>query len=199
MRDLFERPLRRRLELVARLLACLALLGLAAWEGVQERYSTASHLSILVLIGVMIALALVEGRDRQRTPSRTWSRSILRAPQALLHPRVWSPATWGSMGWILLIAATIAWDLTSFTARLRSLPTLSRLCGDVTDHDWGRALFFAAWLTLGAYLALGWRRPSRRGEGRAASAEHSADPPRHPDAPRRPDLPRRPDAPRHAR
>ncbi|MGH8987287.1 MAG: hypothetical protein ACRDXC_01640, partial [Acidimicrobiales bacterium] len=49
------------------------------------------------------------------------------------------------------------WDAASFAAKEHGLPTLSRLIGDVTDHQWGRALVFAAWLSLGLYLALAWR------------------------------------------
>ena len=63
--------------------------------------------------------------------------------------------------WALLIAATIGWDMTSFVEQKHYLPTLSRLFGAVTDHDWGRALLFAAWLVLGLYLALGRRLPAR--------------------------------------
>lgn len=74
-----------------------------------------------------------------------------------------------------LALATIGWDLNSFLHELHSLPTLSRLVGDVTRHRWGRGLTFGAWVALGAYLAAGWRRPHAPPEV-GASRDHAAAP-----------------------
>ncbi len=158
-----RRPVRGLVRVLVRVLpGLLALLAFAAfigWESVQGRYSTASHASVLAVIGVMLVLASMAGRARQRVRSRTWLLAAARAPRRLLRDAPRSAAAAGTLVWVVLILATIAWDATSFAEQRHSLPTLSRLFGSLTAHDWGRALVFAAWLALGLYLAIGWRLP----------------------------------------
>jgi hypothetical protein len=145
-----------------RLLADLACAAFVAWEGVQGRYSAASHVSILAVIGVMLLSALVWGRGRQRKGSWTWVRDAFPALRAVfVAGRVRTAVVAGALVWAMLIVATIGWDATSFIEQRHDLPTLSRLFGDVTDHDWGRAVVFAAWLVVGVYLAFGSRVPLR--------------------------------------
>jgi hypothetical protein len=166
-------PLRGRGRLLAlrwfwplpRLVADLCALAFVAWEGVQGRYSAASHAGILAAIAVVLLLGMLTGRGRQRKRSGAWLGDAARAVRTMFaEGRVGTPGARGALVWVLLIAATIGWDMTSFVEQQHSLPTLSRLFGAVTDHDWGRALLFAAWLVLGLYLALGRRLP-RKGSG----------------------------------
>ncbi len=154
------RPVRRWVRARPRFVLLLAAAAFVAWEGVQGRFSTGSHAGILAAIGVVLVLALVSGRGRQRKSGRAWVRDSARAIRAPLDAgRRRTARVVGALVWVLLIGATAGWDATSFTEQKRDLPTLSRLFGDVTDHDWGRALVFAAWVVLGIYLATGWRQP----------------------------------------
>lgn len=135
-----------------------AVVAFVAWEGLQGRFSAASHTSILVVVGAVLLLALAAGRGRQRKKTRAWARDAVRTLRRV--PDAWRTrpaALAGAAVWILVIVATIGWDAASFMEQERSLPTLSRIFGAVTDHEWGRAVVFAAWLALGLYLALGWR------------------------------------------
>ena len=167
-----------------RLFADLVMAGFVAWEGLQDRYSTASHVSILAVILATVLLAIAAGRGRQRRRSRTWlrhARSAVR--EQLVRRRARTAAAAGALGWVLVISATAAWDGFSFAMQRHSLPTLSRLFGEVTDHDWGRALLFAAWLALGLYLAVGWRRGRQepRTDGRSLGQPAGMPPPQsHP-------------------
>ncbi|MDA8311766.1 MAG: hypothetical protein M0Z46_14370 [Actinomycetota bacterium] len=157
-----RRPILWLLWPLPRLLAALVLVAFAAWEGLQGRYTAASHASILAAVAVVLALALVAGRGRQHERSRTWVRDAIRGLRGELPGgRASPPTVVGTLVWVLLIAATIGWDLTSFVEQKHTLPTFSRLAGSVTDHHWGRALLFAVWLLVGLYLALGWRLPAR--------------------------------------
>ncbi|HVC14427.1 MAG TPA: hypothetical protein VND62_06165 [Acidimicrobiales bacterium] len=154
-----RRPTTTPIARLARAVGVVALAALVAWEGSLGRYSAASHASVLAVIVSVVLLALVAGRSRQRASSRTWAGGIVRM---LREAAVWS----------VLIAATVSWDLASFVAQSHSLPTLSRILGAVTDHDWGRALVFAAWLVLGLYLTLGERRgPVARAAGEGPPRE----------------------------
>jgi|GEM_PF-1219341 hypothetical protein len=160
-------PLPRRIAVLG--IAVLVGAAFCAWEGLQGRYSTASHVSILATIALVLTLAAAAGRGCQRRRSRTWARAAWRAVRAQLsRRRARSAAAAGALGWVVVISATVGWDAFSFAMQRHSLPTLSRLFGAVTDHEWGRALLFAAWLAFGLYLALGWRRGSqgRRANGR---------------------------------
>jgi hypothetical protein len=144
-------------------LAAIALAGLAlsAWEGTIVQSSSTAHWSVLALIAVTLGAAVAGGRGRQRTRSGPWLQGGARTAFDDVTGRARRPAVEvaGTVVWALLIAATIGWDLYSFTHQHAYLPTFSRVVGAVTRHDWGRALVFSAWLSLGAYLALGWRRP----------------------------------------
>jgi hypothetical protein len=178
MRRPATRPLSRWFWPLPRLLAGLAALALVIWEGFQGRYSTGSHASVLAVIAGIGALALLAGRGRQRSRSSTWLRGAGAASRVLpTAGRARTAAVAGAIVWVLLITATVGWDAASFAAQSRALPTLSRLFGDVTDHGWGRALVFAAWLALGVYLALGCRRPLEdAGVDRSNSRHHAGAP-----------------------
>ncbi|MGH8988335.1 MAG: hypothetical protein ACRDXC_07020, partial [Acidimicrobiales bacterium] len=95
----------------------IAAVTCCAWEGVQGRFSVASHASIAAAIAVVVLLALVSGRGMQRKRSGTWVRGAVRAlPSALAAGRVRSAAVAGALIWALLLAATIGWDAASFAA-----------------------------------------------------------------------------------
>jgi hypothetical protein len=135
--------------------------ALAAWEGTLERFSVPSEASVGAVILLLSATAILTGRSRQRAPSARWVRDAVDWAVRAVGPRGARPAgraVLGVVGWTVLIAATIGWDLHSFVAQAHSLPTLSRLFGDVTRHGWGRGAMFAVWLGLGTYLSVGWRR-----------------------------------------
>lgn len=139
----------------------VAALALAAWQGTLVQSATAAHWSLLAVIAVALVVAVVTGRRRQREASSDWLRrrtgdalrDLVRTDRAVPIATVAGAAIW-----VVLVAATIGWDLNSFVHQAPDLPTLSRLVGAVTRHDWGRALVFALWLALGAYLAVGGRR-----------------------------------------
>lgn len=149
---------------VAFALAALAGLALSSWEGTLRQSDAVSHWSVLSLIGVTLAAAAAAGRGRQRSPSAAWARHGITTLGGELGGSRRRPGrvVAASAVWAVLIMATIGWDLNSFVHQAHDLPTLSRLFGDVTEHAWGRALLFAGWLALGAYLAVGWRRPESR-------------------------------------
>lgn len=130
---------------------------LSVWEGTTTRDTATTHASVLAVIALAAAVALAVGRHRQRARTRAWVLAGVRRARG--HGFV---EIAGVAGWVVLICATIGWDLWSFSQGAPHLPTLSRLVGDVTRHEWGRALVFALWLTLGAVIALGWRRAKAR-------------------------------------
>lgn len=154
-------------------------LGVCAWEGTLVQRSPAAHASVLAMIAAALALAVLVGRGRQRAPSADWLRHGLETLHGDLTGRGRRPAAlWaGTLLWVALVAATVGWDLNSFAHQAHDLPTLSRLVGDVTRHDWGRALVFAAWLALGTFLVAGGRgTPRRRSGARRRSGEGRAVP-----------------------
>lgn len=137
--------------------------GLAVWEGTVSRSSADAHWSVGAAIAAVALVGVAAGRGRQWTRSAAWLRGAASAVRRTVMARDArpEPALWmGTTLWALLVAVTIGWDLDSFAHQAHSLPTLSSLVGDVTRHDWGRALVFGAWLAVGAYVALGWRRPA---------------------------------------
>lgn len=151
-----------------RLVVTLAAVGLVAWEGTLSRTSAAARSSVGVVIAIALLTAVGGGRNRQRGGSGAWARDGARALSSTLFGRATRRAAratvLGAAVWVALIAAAIGWDLYSFAVQLHAFPTLSRLFGDVTRHEWGRSVVFAGWLLLGGYVALGWRRPlGRRG------------------------------------
>lgn len=139
----------------------VAALGLCAWEGTIVQSSSTAHWSVLAVIAVALLATALAGRSRQRETSAEWLRhgaTTLRGDVTGAGRR--SPAmVAGTAVWVVLVAAAIGWDLNSFVHQAHDLPTMSRLVGDVTRHEWGRAIMFAAWLALGAYLVAGGRRP----------------------------------------
>lgn len=151
-----------------------AALGVCAWEGTIVQSSPTARVSVLAVIAVALVVAGVAGRARQREPSGAWLGHGLQTLVADLTGRGRRPAAlWaGTLLWVVLVAATIGWDLNSFAHQAHDLPTLSRLVGDLTRHDWGRALLFAAWLALGAFLVAGGRGTGRR---RTAAARRVPD------------------------
>jgi hypothetical protein len=133
--------------------------ALSAWQGTVFRNTPTARWTTLGVVAAALLAAGLAGRGRQRETSPEWARRASRAlGGSLADGAVPAGRVAGAVGWVLLITATIAWDLVSFIAASPQLPTLSRLVGDVTEHPWGRAVVFAGWLALGAYLALGWRR-----------------------------------------
>jgi hypothetical protein len=158
------------------LAVAVAALALASWEGTIDQSSATAHVSVLALIAVAIVTAMLTGRGRQRATSADWVRQGAGA--------MWGDVTGahrrppvlvvGTLAWIVLVAATIGWDLTSFVHQAHDLPTLSRVVGDVTRHQWGRALVFAGWLGLGAYVSVGGRRRSRAAVAAGTGSEGAA-------------------------
>jgi hypothetical protein len=142
--------MRQRAELIALAAAGLAF---AVWEGGQRWPSVAAHWSVGLAIGGVVVAAVLAGRGRQPAPSGPWLRTSLDSVRR-------APTPWrvGAVIWVILIGATIAWDLTSFIVQSHQLPTFSYLVGRLTRFDAGRVIVFGAWLTLGGYLALGRRR-----------------------------------------
>jgi len=138
----------------------VALVAAAAafswWEGGLHQYSTAAHSGILAAIALTLASALVAGVGRQATTTGAW----LRGPLPIRRHLVEAPgATVAVLVWIVLLLAVIGWDLNSFVHQRHDLPTLSSIFGHLTSSRGGRAAVVALWLTLGAALAVGWRRP----------------------------------------
>jgi hypothetical protein len=160
-----RRPLSSWIWPLPRPLAGCALLALVVWEGLQDRYSAASHASVLAVIGLTVLLALAAGRCHQRESSRAWVLRAKLSPTKVTHGRWRTPEAAGALVWTALITVTVAWDAVSFIEQKHSLPTLSRIFGAVTDHEWGRAVVFAGWLALGLYLALGRRRSVAKDAG----------------------------------
>jgi hypothetical protein len=137
----------------------------AAWEGLQTRSSAPAHWSVAAAITLVLMLAVIAGRARQRQRSGDWLAASAAAVRA-------GPTTRAAYGpgvavWVLLIGALVAWDLVSFLTQSHQLPTLSYFAGKVTDHQAGRALVFWGWLLLGIALAIGQLASRRRaGSGR---------------------------------
>ncbi len=141
----------------AALLAGAAGVALALWQGTLTRQSPAAHWCVGLAIAVIAVLALVAGRGRQRRRSGEWvTGSFEAATRAGERPGYAA----GVVVWVVLLAAVIGWDLNSFVHQSHNLPTLSYYVGRVTRFVWGRALVFAAWLAVGAWLALARRRPA---------------------------------------
>jgi hypothetical protein len=135
-----------------------ALVALAAWEGTLDRQSAAAHWSVAAVIAAAIVVTVVAGRSRQRTTSRAWLSSWRSATGWRERP-VYAA---GVGVWVVVVLAVVGWDVTSFAVQTHDLPTLSYFVGRVTRYEWGRAAVFAAWLAVGGYLAVGWRRGRAR-------------------------------------
>lgn len=135
----------------------VAVAALSAWQGTLTRHSPGARWAAGGLIALAVAAAIATGRRRQHVSSRTW---LLTARQSVQTWRRQPPvAVAGVTGWFLVAALAIGWDLNSFAHQSHDLPTLSHFLGDVTAVPAGRGLLFAGWAVLGAYLALGRRRP----------------------------------------
>ncbi len=130
------------------------VLGLlfACWEGHLRWPSQAAHISILIAIVVMFALALLAGRHRQPMSTAVWlSRVVATIRQPSTRPPV---AIVGALIWIVLVLAVAGWDLHSFLLEQHSLPTLSYLIGRVSRFALGRSVLVATWLALGGFFVL---------------------------------------------
>jgi hypothetical protein len=136
-----------------------ALVALAAWEGTLDRQSAAAHWSVAAVIAAAIVVTVVAGRSHQRTTSRVWLASSWRSAASWRERPVYAA---GVGVWVVVVLAVVGWDVTSFVAQAHDLPTLSYFVGRVTRYEWGRAAVFAAWLAVGGYLAVGWRRGRAR-------------------------------------
>lgn len=147
----------------------LAVLGLlfAWWEGSHPWPSGAAHLSIIAAIGVIFALAIMEGRHRQRLSNRAWLSRIwagIRRPTQ----RSWC-FLFGAVVWVILVLAVAGWDFRSFLLEVPSLPTLSYLIGRVSRFATGRSLLVAAWLALGVFFVLANRVHITRNDKRTSA------------------------------
>lgn len=137
----------------------MALAALSVWEGMQWRQSSAAHWSVALTIVAVVVVALVLGRGRQAERSGTWCSAGARAVAGWRRTLRLSASV---AVWTLLLAAIVAWDLTSFVHQSHDLPTLSYEIGRVTRWHWGRALVFALWLAAGVGLAAACLVPRRR-------------------------------------
>ena len=124
-------------------------------EGFWPQQSAAAHWSVGAVIVLGLGAAVVFGRGRQRSPSRAWARSSLRAVRHWwAHPiRSASVALW-----VLVLLVTAGWDAYSFSHQSDRLPTLSRVFGGITRYPLGRASVFLLWLGLGAIIIFSERR-----------------------------------------
>lgn len=148
-----RRPVAGRLTAIA-VLAVAAGLGTAV--GLEPRDTAVARTAVLAAIGVVLLATLLGGRGRQRRRSAAWLADVARAVATFfLRPR---RAGLGPAIWVALILVFAAWDFFSFSEHRHDLPTLSRALGVVTAAGWGRGALAAAWVVLGACVALGRRR-----------------------------------------
>ena len=141
----------------------MSLAGLAAlawWEGTLHYGTPDARWSISTVIAVVVGATVVFGVHRQRLPSRTWLATAVRTVRR--RPMRSPLYAAGIAVWVVLLTAFVAWDLFSFLSQSHDLPTMSYLIGRVTRSSLGRSAVFLAWLGIGSYLALGWRRPRER-------------------------------------
>jgi len=140
---------------VGRTLLIGAVVASALVEGFWPQSSAAAHWSVGAVLTAALVAAVVLGRHRQRRSSADWVSSSARAVA-----RWWAhPIRSASVAlWVLVLAATVGWDTYSFSHQSDRLPTLSRVIGGVTRYPLGRAAVFLAWLALGAVLVAGERR-----------------------------------------
>jgi hypothetical protein len=143
-----EAPPQRRRR--ARRIGSACVLGAAygAWQGSVGRDTVASRVGVAAAVAGALVLGLATIR-RTQPAGRPFAPGIRGRPAVA--------------GWAVLLGATTGWDLWCLVRQSASLPTLSRLCGDVTGHGWGRGALFAAWLGLGVALCRGQR--ARRSGG----------------------------------
>jgi len=126
------------------------------WEGGLHQDSAAAHTSVLATIAALLVTAVAAGVGRQAATVGVW----VRGPMSVRRHFAEAPeVTVAVIVWIVLVLAAIGWDLNSFAHQSHDLPTLSWIFGHATSSHAGRAAVFALWLTLGAALAVGWRRP----------------------------------------
>jgi hypothetical protein len=128
--------------------------GFAAWEGFQTRTSAPGLTSVAASIAVVLVVAVVAGRARQRRRSGDWLSASVAAVRA--GPRARGVYGAAIAVWVLLISSLIIWDLVSFLVQSHTLPTFSYFVGTITRHEAGRAFVFWGWLLLGLALAIGW-------------------------------------------
>jgi hypothetical protein len=140
---------------VKRTLLAGTAVALALVEGFQPQSSAAAHWSVGAVLVLALLAAGFAGRGRQRSPSRAWAGSSVRA---IRHWRAHPIRTASVALWALLLAATVGWDAYGFSHQSNRLPTLSRVVGGITRYPLGRASVFLVWLALGAVLAFGERR-----------------------------------------
>jgi len=100
--------------------AVTAALALSISEGALSQSSTAAHVSVLAVIGVVLVATVVAGRGRQATTVARW----VAGPFHLRDHRSREPGTVaGALTWSVLALAAIGWDLYSFARQRHDLPT----------------------------------------------------------------------------
>jgi hypothetical protein len=145
------------------------LVALCIWEGGLHHAQAAAHWSVAGCIAGIVLLGALAGRRRQQQRTSEWLRD---AGAAIgVARRSPSPYAVGVFVWALLIAAVVAWDLTSLVLQHHDLPTLSYYVGRVTRLRWGRTSLFVAWLGLGVSLALGCRSRTHRAHRQARAID----------------------------
>lgn len=128
----------------------------AAWQATLNRRSPDAHWSVAAIIVALAVTTWAAGTGRQHDRSRAWAGGTCRAIAGWRRRPLSEVA--GVAAWVVLGAVAIGWDLDSFAHQSHDLPTLSHFIGLATGTPVGRGLLFAAWVALGGYLALGWRR-----------------------------------------
>lgn len=89
-----------------RLVATFVLLAFVSWEATLGRFSIQAQTSVGAAIAAAIVCALVEGRGRQRKPSRSWARDGASAAWGDLtgrgRGRAPAPVLVGLAAWVVL-------------------------------------------------------------------------------------------------
>lgn len=130
--------------------------ALSTWQAGQSRDASGTHWAVLLTVAAALLGAFALGLRRQRQTFRAW---IAITAHAVRTWRSRPRAVVGSVVvWTVLAFAVVGWDLASFIHQSHDLPTLSYYVGRVTRYPAGRGACFAAWLGLGASLAVGGRR-----------------------------------------
>lgn len=128
----------------------LAVLALSGWEGVQDRDSTGAHAGVVVVVALAVVATVVAAVVRHRAAPASPEAPADGTDRADGRGRAMVA---GSVTWVVLFAAVVAWDAFSFSEQSPNTPTLSDLVGHITQWDAGRAALFALWIAAGWLIA----------------------------------------------